>query len=270
MLEVIVLEVRSKEDDFNMDMEIEFNQLNVLVGMNGAGKTLIMKFAWFAGYMLQLYKVTMAVENEKTDEVFAELMQNVFKWTFDESQDINGIISVRDKDNEKFNFRVTFEEGKLSSFNMDVIDPKEFTLAAIQGVQFNSKTARTFNSYEQYLKVKKVNNIVNLTPDSLNTMCEFFKLYDVVWFENVFRKVKDMVANGLSPIITEGVGRGAMSAIFAGADAGVGRGERHLVAVKEQDDKEGMPIFVMDDGSERKALRLSSGQQSMLMMTLMI
>ncbi len=268
MLDVMVLEIGSKEDDFNMDMEIEFNQLNVLVGMNGSGKTLIMKFAWFAGYMLQVYKVTMATENEKTEEVFAGLMQNVFNWTFDETGDITGTISVHDKTKEKFNFNVTFEEGRLSNFTMDVINPKEFTLSTVQGVQFNSKTARTFDNYAQYLKIKKLNNITILTPDSLNTICEYFKLYDVVWFENVYRKVKDMIDNGLSPRITEGAGRGALSTIFAGADAGPS--DRYLVSIKEQAGNEGMPIFVMDDGSEKKALRLSSGQQSMLMMTLML
>ncbi len=265
MLDRIILDVESTKDDFKMDMTIDFNELNILVGMNGSGKTLILKFAWFAGYLLQAYKVMLAVDPKNSDRLFAEMVTKVFKWTFDEPQDMFGTISIEDKDHEKFSFTVAFKDAGMDYFDIDIIDPKEFSVGSITNVQYNSKEARTFEQYARYLKIKKKFGINQLTEEGLNDICDIFKLYDVLWFENLQRIVSDIVENGLNPIFTSKVGENILSQIFAGAESSSNDSDRFILAgIKEE---EGVPIFVMADGSEKKATSLSSGQQSMMMMT---
>ncbi len=268
MLDIMNLDIESTKSDFKMEMEVPLNKLNVLVGANGSGKTLMMKFAWFAGYMLQAYKVLLVVEPEKTDELFAEMMQKVFRWTFDEPDDMFGSIAIRDKNLEKFNFSVVFKDGKMNHFVMDIIDPEEFKMGNIQGVQFNSKEARTFEQCARYIKLKKKFGIETLTDDGLDELCEFFKIYDVLWFEQLIHKVKQFACDGLPETLTSATGRGIMHSIFIGAAEGADDVEKpstDLVSIK---DDGGLPLFVMADGSEKKATSLSSGQQSMLMLLL--
>ncbi len=268
MLQKMKLNIESVSSDFKMNMDIGFSRLNVLAGMNGSGKTLVLKFAWFSGYVIQLYKVLLLTEKERTDTVFAELLQNVFDWTFDEPDDLNGTIGVQDEDGKIFNFNVTFKNGKLDYFNMDLIDAAEFQINNIQNVQFNSKTARTFDAFAQYLKIKKLNDITTVYTNEIPKLAEFFKLYDILWFEGIIVKLDRMVQNGLPKIIVSDVGSSTVASIFEGANS---RSDSTfddgyiLESVKKVD---GLPVFVMKDGKENKALRLSSGQQSMLMLTL--
>ncbi len=263
MLDLINLDVESTENDFKMDMTVEFNKLNVLVGMNGSGKTLIMKFAWFAGYMLQAYKVMLKVEPERTDEMFMEMLQKVFTWTFDEPQDMLGTIEVSDKNREKFAFKVSFKNGLMDHFNMEVIDPKEFSLGNVAMVQFNSKEARTFEQYGKYLKLKKRFGFDHLSEEALDDICDIYKLYDVLWFEQLIVSVASMAKNGPNDILKSATGRSVIHSIFEGAGEGEASPSTELVAIKDVDS---LPTFVMADASEKKALSLSSGQQAMLMM----
>ncbi len=267
MLDKMVMDIESTKNDFKMNTTVEFTSLNVLTGMNGSGKTLIMKFAWFAGYVLQAYKLMLVIDPENSDKLFAEMLQKVFRWTFDEPQDMIGTISIQDVNREKFDLTVAFKDGDMDYFDIDVIDPKEFSVGSIASVQFNSKEARTFTQYAKYLKIKKKFGITELTEENLDEICDIFKLYDVLWFENLQRTVDDLTTNGLNPIFTSVTGRSALNSIFAGADSAIeiDSDKTTLVEVKQE---EGVPIFIMANGDEKRSTSLSSGQQSMLMMTI--
>ncbi len=268
MLDIMTLDLKIGDDlDMKLD-SLEFGRMNLMAGQNGSGKTLLLKFGWFLGYTLQLYKAVMMISPANVDATFAGSIQKVFEWTFDETEDITGTVGAHDKNKEKFNFSVTFKEGKLDYFVMDILDPKEFTLNSIEGVQFNSKTARTFDNYAQYLKFKKSHGIANLMPNDLEILCEHYKLYDVMWFEKVLTKVKNMIDNGLSPGDIDEAEHGVIYTIFENTKKDAP--DCYLVSVREEHGKEGLPIFVLSDGREKKALRLSSGHQSLLMMGLMI
>ena len=268
MLQKMKLNIESTSGDFKMNMDIGFGKLNLLAGMNGSGKTLVLKFAWFSGYVIQLYKILLITEKERTDTVFAELVQNVFDWTFDEPDDLNGTIGIQDEDRKIFNFNVTFKNGKLDYFNMDLIDAAEFQISNIQNIQFNSKTARTFDAFAQYLKIKKLNDITTVYTNEIPKLAEFFKLYDILWFEGIIVKLDRMVKNGLPEIIVSEAGNSVLASIFEGANSSSNSADDDDCILESIKSLDGLPVFVMKDGSEKKALRLSSGQQSMLMLTL--
>ncbi len=268
MIDLLRLSVYSDKSDFKFeDFELELNKLNVMVGANGAGKTFLMKFAWFTSYALQMYKAALLFGGDKAEDEFAKNFNKLFKWTFDRSEEISGIAEVVDK-KRTVSFQVHFKAGELDFFNMDVGDKDKFKATDITNVQYNSKTARLFESLHQYLRLKKKFKIESLAQDgAMDEICEFYKIYDVIWFENVIRKMKRLSEEGINEVFPGIDIASHLAYIFAGALADDSVEDRfQLNAIKI--DEEGMPIFVMQDGNEMPVLRLSSGQQSMLMMTL--
>ncbi len=255
MIGKMILDINAK--DFSMELDIPFGQLNVIAGMNGVGKTFVMKTAWLAGILLQFYKVTLVMAPGKVDELFAEEAKKMFRYTFDNAEELNGSIMIQDEEEEIYRFVVSFKDGTVDYFNVDLLNPAKFSIGNIQSIQFNSKEARTFTQYAQYQKLKTRFGITDLTEEAIEEICEFFKIYDVIWFEHVYQKLQHMIQNGLDPAYSEGIALELFHDVF--------EGKSKLIGVEEDS---GVPVFVFEDASKKKATELGTGHQSMLMIAL--
>ncbi len=267
MLGKITIDIKAK--DFVLGsgsgFSIEFSKLNVFAGMNGSGKTFIMKCAWVSSYLLQLYKVALEFAPQNTDETFAKDATNVLKYTFDNAEDLNGSIMIQDPDEDIYRLIISFKEGKIDYFNIDILNPAKFSIGNIQNVQFNSKEARTFEQYHKYHKLKEKFGITSLSEESVAEICEFFKLYDVIWFENVRNKLKEYDTKRLeevNPLFKNNELVSSLGDLFTKSI-----GDFDLIGINEKDK---LPVFELSNGDVYEALDLSSGQQSMLMMMLFV
>ncbi len=262
MLDVMMIDMRAKDFEIGTKdgFRLEFSQINIIAGANGSGKTFVMKFAWFAGYILQIYKIALQMTPNKVDEVFATNVQKIFGYTFDYSEELTGSVMITDTKEEIYRLVISFKEGKLDYFNIDMINPDKFSIGEIQNIRYNTKDARTFNQYNTYMKLKKRLGITALTEEAVDDICGFFKLYDVMWFENINQRVKEYARDGINGVFDTDEAKALFGSVFArdGSDTS----ELSLVNIEEDDD---LPLFIMSDGSQRKAMSLSSGQQSMLM-----
>ncbi len=267
MLGKITIDIKAKDFVLGEDsgFSIEFSKLNVFAGTNGSGKTFILKCAWVTSYLLQLYKVTLQLSPQNVDETFAKAAADILKYTFDNAEDLNGSIMIQDPSEEIYRLVLSFKEGNIDYFNVDMINPAKFSIGNIQSVQFNSKDARTFEQYHKYQKLKTRFGITNLTEEAVGEICEFFKLYDVLWFENVYNKLKEYDTKKLEevcPLFTSSDLASFLGDIFNNTSPG---SNFDLIGISE---KNKLPVFELANGDAYEALNLSSGQQSMLMMLL--
>ncbi len=260
-IDVMKIDIQAKGFRLGGDKEfvMEFNNINIMAGMNASGKTFIMKMAWFSGYALQIYKVALALERKNTDAIFAEEVQKLFRYTFDRAEELTGSVMIYDKEEEEYRFVISITNGVLSYFDINIINPAKFSVKEISPPQFLSKEARTFDQLQKYLKFKKKFNITMLDNKAVDELCEFYRIYDILWFEQVGRKVKEYHEKGLEEVLGMLIPK-SLSMMFAE--------DRELIDIKEDPNQLGMPLFIMSDNEEQSALALSSGQQAMAMMTL--
>jgi hypothetical protein len=226
--------------------------------MNGAGKSFIMKFAWFSGYALQLYKTILLVNPTNTDKIFKEELQNLFRYTFDQAEELTGSIMIYDKDEEIYRFVLSFDEGALGYFNMDILDASKFNMNQISAVSYNSKEARTFNQTDRYHRMKARFGITVLDKNAMEELTEFFRIYDILWYEQVLAKVQSFDKGEFDSKLNDVMLRSVVATLFN--DIGV-------TDIKAKPGFPWVPIFHMDDGTTRDVLVLSAGSQAMLMMT---
>lgn len=177
--------------------KMKFSQMNLFAGANGVGKTLVFKAAWFMQFTLQLYKIKLlTLKQEYTEKEFMKDLEVIFDLTWTSSEQVSGAIEVRDNDtNPSYIYVVRVSEGKVTSFDIDVMDHARFKVGEIQQISYNTKDARTFSQYDRYLKLcKKFKfDIMDMDPqnEELKEMGEFYRIYDILWFERVRREIDD-------------------------------------------------------------------------------
>jgi predicted ATPase len=249
--------------DFNFDnLTINFNQLNLFAGANGVGKSFLFKAAWYMAFTLQLRQAHSLVQNPNADKDFKEEADFVFDMTFFDSQNLSGAIQISDEKSEIYIYTISFQEGKIEYFNLDIKDLEAFKLGEITQVKYASKETRTFEGYERYLNTKNnfgVNSFKGL--DDFKKFNGIYKIYDILWYENIlttlkhfednpqsFEKIKEMWA-----MIIDGQG-GSNDASLPTADSFVAK-DGHLY-IKREDD------------TLKNISKESSGTQAFTMLTL--
>lgn len=234
--------------DFKIDFQ---SDLNVFIGTNGSGKSFIYKLIWFNGYMLQIYQILLLLKIPDIDRVFAEQINKWFPLTFTDHVGLSGWVTLEGEDN--FNINIEVAEGKLKTFWVDIPEPEKFCVSKLRDVQYNSKAARTFESYETYLKLAKMFDDGQDDDTFFEKMGEFYRLYDIVWFEKVRQKISQYNTDGIPEGNKEMISGPIM-------DSGP------EVDDFDFDFNEEIPSVIYSDGRRMKFTKLSSGLQSMIMM----
>ena len=183
-------------DEAKLNLDIEFNMLNVFAGKNGSGKTLVFKSAWFMSFTLELYKTMLLMKIEGIDEVFKAEAELVFDMTFTSSERLSGACMISDKDEAIYKYSCVIDEGQIATFNIDVLDLDKFKAGEIRSVKYNSKEARTFSQYEKYLRFKDKLDIELTSMAAISEFKGFFMLYDMLWFEQLKSVIDQHIFTG--------------------------------------------------------------------------
>ncbi len=241
--------------------KIKFSNLNLFIGKNATGKSLLFKTAWFISTALNIYKLLFLARLENADQQFEQEINNIFDLTFHQSEQLSGSIRISDTSGGIYIFDITMQDGKLDHFNIEIKDPKKFKEGEIQNVRFNSKEARTFDQYEKYIRIKKMLGLNELiAQEDFQKLGEFYRLYDIMWFEDILKRIHvfEEEPQKLQKIL---------SAIRLVAQELVGevRGFKPTENLVAKDDF----LYVEDQNQQLTNIAsLSSGEQAILMMIL--
>jgi len=176
------------EETYETDIKIE--GISVISGENNAGKSLLVKTHWYSKYILNVYRVILSLKMSPDKEI-KEYVKESIKWVFSESDQLNGFILIQDN---IYNFRITFIDGLLDDFNLEIHDIPKFISNPVPISHYCASSARSFTSLNQYASTKNALGLKDMTGtvDELNKICLIFKLYDVMWFEHIFNIIKNM------------------------------------------------------------------------------
>jgi hypothetical protein len=254
------------DQDFNFDnLEIEFNQINVFAGANGTGKSFLFKAAWYMAFTLQLRQVHALVQNPNADKNFKEEAESVFDMTFFDSQDLSGAIQISDGKGEIYIYTISFQNGKIEYFNLDIKDLDAFKIGEITQVKYASKETRTFEGYERYLTTKN-----NFGIDSFEGLEDFkkfngiYKIYDILWYENILATLNHFEEDPQSFETLKGV----WAMIIDGQNGKDGSNDPTLPTADSFVAKDGHLFLKREDDSLRNISKESSGTQAFVMLTM--
>jgi hypothetical protein len=162
-----------KLDDPALDIDkMEMNNIMILIGQNGTGKTFIM----ICHYVIQSILVG-AVQKVPSLE---ELAQTIFDLCFDE---VNWTGEMKFED-EHNSLEIIFDKGKVIKVNCTIIDEK-----SIRSPMYLSKNTRQFPFIVGYLQARKA-----FTPQgrfdetSFEKLSKMYKMYDITFMESLIAR----------------------------------------------------------------------------------
>jgi hypothetical protein len=251
------------DQDFNFkELNIEFNQINVFTGANGVGKSFLFKAAWFMAFTLQLRQAYALLQDPNADENFEKEAEFIFDMTFFDSQDLSGAIQISDEKSEIYIYTISFQNGKIEYFNLDIKDLEAFGVGEITQVKYASKETRTFEGYERYLKHKE-----NLGVNAFKGLEDFkqfagvYKIYDILWYENILGTLKHFEDN---PQSFEKI-KEIWAMIVDGKD---GPNDQAMPTADSFVPKDGHLYLKREDDSLKNISKESAGVQAFVMITM--
>lgn len=152
--------------------DIALRELNILTGLNGSGKSLILKLNWVFGTIAS----TLVLNKEAmlTSEI-EQMAQFVLDKTFD-SQDFHGTIGATF---EKASIKIVLDKGQVTSLEYVT----DCLIDKASPPVFMSTTLRTFSQIDQYLKVEAM-------VKTMEGMLELYKLYDVAFIARMKQRLE--------------------------------------------------------------------------------
>ena len=237
----------------NMNADLDFKQLNLIVGKNGAGKSLINKLNWVAVTFFNS-KIVEKVHNLTESKTDVELLQFLMDNTFDQ-QDFTGELKfyVREELLKVifYTFKFKIDGGKVSDISFDF--PPD--VLPSNGATYLSTFVRDFSNIELYLKTKNMLGIDKLTDwTDIEKLCQMFKLYDILAIEQVIPKIENA---------------GKMLSQFKEAKS-MGLLDDFDLVDMEVDRKKGELYYYGKDKVRTRLSTLGAGDQSIIMMIVSI
>lgn len=167
-------------DPIVCDYDMDINQLTILTGANGVGKTLLLKIIWCLSTIANHALIVRDMKIPGFNAV--EQAQYIFDNSFD-NQNFDGTIDV-DYGNSGSSIKVVFELGKIldvKSYFPEEVEPGNTPL-------FMSKDTRLMSDVVKYLKIKKMFALPAGIPTdmaSMGQLLEYNKLYDIIYLEKL-------------------------------------------------------------------------------------
>ena len=172
------------------DIDLEFRKLNLIVGKNGVGKSLMNKLNWVAVTFLSS-KITEKIYNIQDSKPDTKLLQFMMDNTFDD-QNFHGTLEFYMRDEllkvSYYTLKFELDYGEVISLTCDF--PPDVVPSA--GATYLSTFVRDFSNIERYLKTKNLLGIGNLTSwEDIEKLCQMFKIYDILALEGIIPKFEN-------------------------------------------------------------------------------
>ena len=162
----------------NINDEIQNNnKVSLFVGINGSGKSFLNKIVYCISSIANIY-----ISNNDLN-ITKKQAQFFFDNCFDE-QNINGTISLTFT--SEFEIKLTFVHGNITDLDVNHVKCTTGT-----NIVYMSSNMRLLTELEKYINIK--NTLLPkglITDNDILTLCKFYKLYDILYAETLYNKLK--------------------------------------------------------------------------------
>lgn len=218
------------DQPMKLKADLDMNALNLYVGKNGSGKSLILKMTW-ALATIMVFKINRTGTSEAE---ILQIAQYVWDNTF-EDNNFNGLVGAIHPGGK---ISIGFKNGKVESLVINVDE----SIVDAPSPLFLSVTMRTFDEVERFFKLQD--------KIGIESMPEYYRLYDSVYAH----KLKQAFEKGIT--VTKDI------------EYMLTKFELELYDIKSFGYKNDKFIYTNGAGEDKFISALSKGEQSLLNMKL--
>ena len=178
-------------------IDIDFNKINIYVGQNGTGKTVLLKLAWFGTYITSnkiLEERGFLPQNSIQEDFVNHTISKVF-----EDVDFNGKMVFNFENN--LTTTLIFEKGICIDITYSNLTKEN----KVTNILFMSKELRLFTELVRYLKLRKrVNGTERImSPDAFEEILNDYKIYDALAVEHLLQNLPLEFSEEVSKVLVE-------------------------------------------------------------------
>lgn len=178
-------------------IDIDFNKINIYVGQNGTGKTVLLKLAWLGTYITSnkiLEERGFLPQNSIQEDFVNHTISKVF-----EEVDFNGKMVFNFENN--LTTTVIFEKGICIDITFSNLTKEN----KVTNILFMSKELRLFTELVRYLKLRKrVNGTERImSPDAFEEILNDYKIYDALAVEHLLQNLPLEFSEEVSKVLVE-------------------------------------------------------------------
>jgi hypothetical protein len=169
--------------EITLNSRLEFRDINLIAGYNGAGKSAINKLIWVMQSTVNVYAVLLEIPeiNRESDQRFKDTFIELLRGTFDDINDIHGAFKYQ---TDIYTLRLNLlPGGVVDYFDVDVHEPEKFNNEFVSAAMYCSQETRTFSQLDKYRKL--VNKL------GIDEIRDFYKVYDIIRFEHILKFLQD-------------------------------------------------------------------------------
>ena len=178
-------------------IDIDFNKINIYVGQNGTGKTVLLKLAWFGTYITSnkiLEERGFLPQNSIQEDFVNHTISKVF-----EEVDFNGKMVFNFENN--LTTTLIFEKGICIDITYSNLTKEN----KVTNILFMSKELRLFTELVRYLKLRKrVNGTERImSPTAFEEILDDYKIYDALAVEHLLQNLPLEFSETISKVLVE-------------------------------------------------------------------
>ena len=178
-------------------IDIDFNKINIYIGQNGTGKTVLLKLAWFGTYITSnkiLEERGFLPQNSIQEDFVNHTISKVF-----EEVDFNGKMVFNFENN--LTTTVIFEKGICIDITFSNLTKEN----KVTNILFMSKELRLFTELVRYLKLRKrVNGTERImSPAAFEEILNDYKIYDALAVEHLLQNLPLEFSEMISKVLVE-------------------------------------------------------------------
>ena len=178
-------------------IDIDFNKINIYVGQNGTGKTVLLKLAWLGTYITSnkiLEERGFLPQNSIQEDFVNHTISKVF-----EEVDFNGKMVFNFENN--LTTTVIFEKGICIDITFSNLTKEN----KVTNILFMSKELRLFTELVRYLKLRKrVNGTERImSPAAFEEILNDYKIYDALAVEHLLQNLPLEFSEMISKVLVE-------------------------------------------------------------------
>ena len=178
-------------------IDIDFNKINIYVGQNGTGKTVLLKLAWLGTYITS-NKILEERGFLPQNSIQEDFVNHTISKVFDEV-DFNGKMVFTFENN--LTTTLIFEKGICIDITFSNLTKEN----KVTNILFMSKELRLFTELVRYLKLRKrVNGTERImSPDAFEEILNDYKIYDALAVEHLLQNLPLEFSEEVSKVLVE-------------------------------------------------------------------